>query len=97
MAWPNLGVAHRPIAMGTRGAVASAHPLASLAVQEAMSKKAAGIIINPAGYTTTSIATQVAHVKTFADHDDAAAVSSQLVVDVVGQLFQRGSSSPMNW
>jgi 3-dehydroquinate dehydratase-2 len=26
------------------------------AVQEAMSKKAAGIIINPAGYTTTSVA-----------------------------------------
>lgn len=31
MAWPNQGSAHRPIAMGTRGAVASAHPLASLA------------------------------------------------------------------
>lgn len=31
MAWPNRGLAHRPIAMGARGAVASAHPLASLA------------------------------------------------------------------
>lgn len=31
MAWPNRGLAHRPVAMGTRGAVASAHPLASLA------------------------------------------------------------------
>lgn len=31
MAWPNKGVTHRPIAMGTRGAVAAAHPLASLA------------------------------------------------------------------
>lgn len=31
MAWPNRGLAHRPIAMGTRGAVASAHPLASVA------------------------------------------------------------------
>ena len=31
MAWPNRGLAHRPIAMGARGAVAAAHPLASLA------------------------------------------------------------------
>ncbi len=34
MAWPNRGLAHRPMAMGTRGAVASAHPLASLAGME---------------------------------------------------------------
>lgn len=34
MAWPNLGLAHRPVAMGTRGAVASAHPLATLAGME---------------------------------------------------------------
>ena len=33
MAWPNKGVAHRPVVMGRRGAVASAHPLASLAGQ----------------------------------------------------------------
>lgn len=31
MAWPNEGTAHRPIAMGARGAVAAAHPLATLA------------------------------------------------------------------
>ena len=31
MAWPNRGVAHRPVAMGRRGVVASAHPLASVA------------------------------------------------------------------
>ncbi len=31
MAWPNLGLAHRPAVTGARGAVASAHPLASLA------------------------------------------------------------------
>ena len=31
MAWPNRGLGHRPVAMGTRGAVASANPLASLA------------------------------------------------------------------
>ncbi len=31
MAWANKGLAHRPVAMGTRGAVASAHPLATLA------------------------------------------------------------------
>ena len=31
MAWPNRGLAHRPIAMGTHGMVASANPLASLA------------------------------------------------------------------
>jgi gamma-glutamyltranspeptidase/glutathione hydrolase len=29
MAWPNRGAAHRPVVMGTRGMVASAHPLAS--------------------------------------------------------------------
>ncbi len=33
MAWPNKGLAHRPVVMGRRGAVASAHPLASLAGQ----------------------------------------------------------------
>ncbi len=31
MAWANEGTAHRPVVMGRRGAVASAHPLASLA------------------------------------------------------------------
>lgn len=31
MGWPNRGDAHRPTVMGRRGAVASAHPLASLA------------------------------------------------------------------
>ena len=31
MAWPNRGSAHRPVVMGARGMVASAHPLASLA------------------------------------------------------------------
>jgi gamma-glutamyltranspeptidase/glutathione hydrolase len=31
MAWPNRGLAHRPVVMGTRGMVASAHPLASQA------------------------------------------------------------------
>ncbi|CAN5896128.1 gamma-glutamyltransferase [soil metagenome] len=31
MVWPNLGLAHRPVAMGRRGVVASAHPLASAA------------------------------------------------------------------
>lgn len=31
MAWPNRGLAHRPVVMGRRGAVASANPLASLA------------------------------------------------------------------
>ncbi len=31
MAWSNKGTAHRPMAMGVRGAVASAHPLASRA------------------------------------------------------------------
>lgn len=31
MAWPNKGLAHRPVVMGTRGMVASASPLASLA------------------------------------------------------------------
>src|SRR5688500_397209 len=31
MTWPNNGLAHRPIAMGTHGMVASANPLASLA------------------------------------------------------------------
>jgi gamma-glutamyltranspeptidase/glutathione hydrolase len=31
MAWPNRGEAHRPAVTGRRGAVASAHPLASLA------------------------------------------------------------------
>ena len=31
MVWPNQGLAHRPVAMGRRGAVASAHPLASVA------------------------------------------------------------------
>ncbi|GIW03703.1 MAG: hypothetical protein KatS3mg059_0323 [Thermomicrobiales bacterium] len=31
MAWPNRGLAHRPVVMGTRGMVASAHPLASVA------------------------------------------------------------------
>ncbi|MDP9366372.1 MAG: gamma-glutamyltransferase [Chloroflexota bacterium] len=31
MGWPNRGLAHRPVVMGTRGMVASAHPLASAA------------------------------------------------------------------
>src|ERR671914_80517 len=31
MAWPNRGLAHRPVVMGRRGMVSSAHPLASLA------------------------------------------------------------------
>ncbi len=31
MAWPNRGIAHRPAVTGVNGAVASAHPLASLA------------------------------------------------------------------
>ncbi|MGH2534812.1 MAG: gamma-glutamyltransferase [Thermomicrobiales bacterium] len=31
MAWPNRGLTHRPVVMGTRGMVASANPLASLA------------------------------------------------------------------
>src|SRR5438874_1107142 len=31
MAWPNNGLAHRPVVMGRRGAVASANPLSSLA------------------------------------------------------------------
>src|SRR3954468_15824413 len=31
MTWPNKGMAHRPVVMGTRGAVASAHYLASVA------------------------------------------------------------------
>jgi len=31
MSWPHLGLAHRPAVAGARGAVASAHPLASLA------------------------------------------------------------------
>src|SRR5687768_9983670 len=31
MAWPNRGLAHRPVVMGTNGMVASAHPLASIA------------------------------------------------------------------
>ncbi len=31
MAWSNKGMAHRPMAMGVRGAIASAHPLASRA------------------------------------------------------------------
>src|SRR5690242_3194640 len=31
MAWANRGAAHRPVVMGTRGMVSSAHPLASLA------------------------------------------------------------------
>ena len=31
MTWDNLGTTHRPTVMGTRGMVASAHPLASLA------------------------------------------------------------------
>src|SRR4051795_12000894 len=33
MAWANNGLAHRPVVMGRRGAVASAHYLASLAGQ----------------------------------------------------------------
>src|SRR5690554_2364230 len=31
MAWPNKGLAHRPAVTGRHGAVASAHPLASMA------------------------------------------------------------------
>ena len=31
MTWDNLGTTHRPTVMGTRGMVAAAHPLASLA------------------------------------------------------------------
>ena len=31
MAWPNRGLSHRPVVMGTRGMVASAHYLASVA------------------------------------------------------------------
>ncbi|HEX5504501.1 MAG TPA: gamma-glutamyltransferase [Thermomicrobiales bacterium] len=31
MTWPNKGLAHRPVVMGRRGAVASANPLATLA------------------------------------------------------------------
>src|SRR5262249_5670211 len=31
MVWPNRGLVHRPVAMGTRGMVASAHSLASIA------------------------------------------------------------------
>src|SRR5215208_5111677 len=31
MTWPNRGLAHRPVVMGTRGMVASAHFLASVA------------------------------------------------------------------
>src|SRR3954451_15858085 len=31
MVWPNRGLAHRPVVMGTQGMIASAHPLASLA------------------------------------------------------------------
>lgn len=31
MGWPNQGLAHRPVVMGARGMVTSAHPLASLA------------------------------------------------------------------
>ena len=31
MGWPNRGLVHRPVAMGTRGVVASAHQFASLA------------------------------------------------------------------
>src|SRR5687767_3528102 len=31
MGWPNRGLLHRPVVMGRRGVVASAHPLASLA------------------------------------------------------------------
>jgi gamma-glutamyltranspeptidase / glutathione hydrolase len=31
MVWPNRGLSHRPMAMGRRGVVASAHPLASVA------------------------------------------------------------------
>lgn len=31
MVWPNRGLAHRPLAVGRRGVVASAHPLASVA------------------------------------------------------------------
>jgi gamma-glutamyltranspeptidase/glutathione hydrolase len=31
MTWPNLGLSHRPVVMGTHGMVASANPLASLA------------------------------------------------------------------
>src|SRR3712207_2587254 len=31
MSWPNRGLAHRPVVMGTRGMVASAHYLASVA------------------------------------------------------------------
>ncbi len=31
MGWTNYGLAHRPVVMGTRGMVASAHPLASVA------------------------------------------------------------------